>query len=65
MPPVGGDLHEGGKNETPLVQARMRQHEAPGRALPAIIIEQIEIESSGGVAARRAGGRIGFRVPAA
>src|SRR5438270_6559091 len=48
--PIRGNVAERHKHEAALVQTRVRQHEGRGRALAAVIIEQVEIEAAGGVA---------------
>src|SRR5207244_1374998 len=49
MSPIGRDLGQRGEHETALVEARMRQRQALGRDLAALVIEQIEVEGPGGV----------------
>ena len=49
MAPVRSDLGQRGENKTALVQTRMRQHEALGRRLAAIVIEEVEVKGPGGV----------------
>lgn len=49
MAPMGSDLSQRGEDESALAEARMRQDEPPGGGLPAIIIEEIEVERTGGV----------------
>src|SRR5205823_4729668 len=46
MPPLRRNLAERGKHEPSLVQPRMRQHQAPCRAKPTVVIEQVQIEST-------------------
>src|SRR5205085_2876071 len=50
MPPLRRDLLERHQHEAPLVEPRMRQHEIGRRASEPIVVEQVEIECTGGVA---------------
>src|SRR5438105_11900654 len=50
MPPIRGDVAERRQHEAALLQARMRQDEHRGGTLAAVIIEQVEIERTRGIA---------------
>src|SRR4051794_11874405 len=50
MPPFGRYVAERRQHEATLVQAGVRQLQCRGRALAAVIVEEVEIERAGGIA---------------